>query len=335
MFGWIEDAINQTAGWFGIDSRSQGEKNAEKLAQDDFKLQQDMFNYQQGVDQRNFEMQQDQFSKNFGLQQDKYNYDKLLQQTIFNREDNSVQRRVADLKAAGLSPVLAAGQGAGAGGIVSTTAPQGQVAQKQVNAKTPSHEMEIMRQEAANARRRASADMVMNSLMGMSQIEKTRAETRRIEEDTDNAKVRLDMDLFSAGLSDSATSRIANAYNNDTRAALELRKTKLENHYLDIQLEIGSEKSRQEKLNTLQKKYSIPVEIGKMLLDNEITAHDYRKSLNLGIRYKDSTNAMSQVGQGLGQMFNKQLKSNTAKDNDDLDAIGRTMNEIYQQAVGK
>jgi len=61
---------------------------------------------------------------NFGLGLANYRYQKNLQNEIFRREDTSIARRVHDLKASGLSPVLAAGQGAGTGGIVSTRPPE-------------------------------------------------------------------------------------------------------------------------------------------------------------------------------------------------------------------
>lgn len=61
---------------------------------------------------------------NYQLQKDELAYQKDLQKIMFAREDNAVQRRVFDLKAAGLSPTLAAGSAASAGSVVSTTAPQ-------------------------------------------------------------------------------------------------------------------------------------------------------------------------------------------------------------------
>ncbi len=61
---------------------------------------------------------------NYQSQVANLDYQKNLQKQIFEREDNAVSRRAADLKNAGLSKTLAAGDAAGAGTAINTSAPQ-------------------------------------------------------------------------------------------------------------------------------------------------------------------------------------------------------------------
>lgn len=109
------------------------------------------------------------------MQWQQNHWQRNMQDTAWDREDNSIQRRVADLKAAGLSPVLAAGQGASSSNPINIMAPQ------------------IDTNSFGNANRTIGevAQLNLSLLQQKAQIEQTNAQTSAIKQQQDKTAMEM------------------------------------------------------------------------------------------------------------------------------------------------
>ncbi len=73
------------------------------------------------ISKRNFKEMKKQYEENMKFQREQFEYQKELNNKMFEREDNAVQRRMADLGKAGINPLMADGQSASTSGGSSTS----------------------------------------------------------------------------------------------------------------------------------------------------------------------------------------------------------------------
>lgn len=112
---WLPAAIGTAATLgTGIATTKMGNDTAEKIAQETNAA--NAASVQQ-ANETNYKIAQE----NLAYQRELFDYNKLLQERIFDREDNAYQRTVADMRKAGLSPLMMNGTN-GAGEAIAQTA---------------------------------------------------------------------------------------------------------------------------------------------------------------------------------------------------------------------
>lgn len=153
--------------------------------------------------QKRFAQSQFDWQKDWAEKQ--FNYQQELNNLTMQREDNAIQRRAADLSAAGLNPNLAVGQAAssqgygtaGSTGVVGSNLAARQTAKMDVGALM---DLSMRRAQVNQIQEQASLlksqQKYYDALSG-----KVNAETSNVEENTELVKNRNEQLLFDLGLS--------------------------------------------------------------------------------------------------------------------------------------
>lgn len=262
MFGVIGSAIG---GIVGALTGANQQKKENEIADQNFNLQKEQFEYQKFLNDRQF------------------NYQKELNDKMMEREDNAVQRRAADLEKAGMSKNLAAGSAATAGAMSSGgsqsagNAPQRAVVDNTKILSTVGQSMGLAGQYFDNIQKEKTAEYTD------AKTESEIANKDNIIQDTKNKE------LEAANIQADTTLKNVNATATEKRVANETKKTIAEINRMKVQNELD----RQETLNK-QHNYNVAKDTHMPI---GATA-----SSKLGGYIQDGIRILPQIGERIGDM---------------------------------